>query len=114
LERRKDTADFAAGLVARGVAETVIIARGADGSVLADGKQRLFARAAKVEVVSTIGAGDSFVAGYVLSRARGAGAAEALALATAAASSAVTTPATELCRPADVARLLPQCPVSAV
>lgn len=114
LDSRKDTADFAQGLIERGVARTVIIARGADGSVLVDGSQRLFAKAANVTVKSTVGAGDSFVGGYVLSRARGRSPAEALALATAAASAAVMTDATQLCRLADVERLLPECPVSAV
>ena len=114
LETRKDTADFAQSLLERGVARTVIIARGADGSVLVDASQRLFAKAARVQVKSTVGAGDSFVGGYVLSRARGRGAAEALALATAAACAAVMTDATQLCRLEDVERLLPECPVSAV
>ena len=114
LETRKDTADFAQRLLERGVAKTVIIARGADGSVLVDASQRLFAKAARVQVKSTVGAGDSFVGGYVLSRARGRGAAEALALATAAACAAVMTDATQLCRLEDVERLLPECPVSAV
>ena len=114
LESRADTAAFAENLVQRGVAKTVIVARGADGSVLVDPTQRLFCKAARVNVVSTIGAGDSFVAGYVLTRARGSDAAHALAMATASASSAVTTPATDLCRPEDVMRLLPQCTVSAI
>ena len=112
LTTREDSAAFAAELVARGVAKTVIVARGADGSVLANAEERLFCNAAKVTVVSTIGAGDSFVAGYVLTRARGQNAVEALAMATASASSAVTTAATDLCNPADVMRLLPQCTVT--
>ncbi len=112
LTTREDSAAFAGELVARGVAKTVIVARGADGSVLANAEERLFCNAAKVTVVSTIGAGDSFVAGYVLTRSRGQNAAEALAMATASASSAVTTAATDLCNPADVMRLLPQCNVT--
>lgn len=112
LTSREDSAAFAAELVAKGVAKTVIVARGADGSVLASAQERLFCAAAKVTVVSTIGAGDSFVAGYVMTRARGQSEAAALAMATAAASSAVTTPATDLCRAEDVMRLLPQCLVS--
>lgn len=114
LATRKDTADFAASLLARGVARTIIIARGADGSILVDATQRLFAKAARVQVKSTVGAGDSFVGGYVLSRARGRGAAEAVAMATAAACAAVMTDATQLCRHEDVERLLPECPVSPV
>ena len=112
LTDRSDSADFAAALVARGVAKTVIVARGADGSVLANADERLFCPAAKVKVLSTIGAGDSFVAGYVLNCARGQDAAASLAMGTAAASSAVTTPATDLCRPQDVMRYLPECVVT--
>ncbi len=114
LTSREDSAAFAAELVAKGVAKTVIVARGADGSVLASAQERLFCAAAKVTVVSTIGAGDSFVAGYVMTRARGQSEAAALAMATAAASSAVTTAATDLCRAEDVMRLLPQCLVSLI
>ncbi len=114
LTSREDSAAFAAKLVAKGVAKTVIVARGADGSVLASAQERLFCAAAKVTVVSTIGAGDSFVAGYVMTRARGQSEAAALAMATAAASSAVTTAATDLCRAEDVMRLLPQCLVSLI
>ena len=114
LTSRADTADFAESLVRRGVAKAVIVARGADGSVLASQNERLHCTAALVKVVSTIGAGDSFVAGYVLARARGQGNAAALSLASAAASSAVTTPATDLCRAQDVMRLMPECTVSSI
>jgi 6-phosphofructokinase 2 len=111
LASRADTADFAQGLVRAGVAPQVVVARGADGSVLAEAGRRLFCPAAKVQVVSKVGAGDSFVAGFVLAMARGQPAEAALALGVAAASAAVTTEATELCRPEDVRRLLPECVV---
>jgi 6-phosphofructokinase 2 len=114
LETRADTADFAQSLIARGVAKKVIVARGADGSVLADAKQRIFAKAPKVQVRSKVGAGDSFVGGYTLALARGQSEAEALAQGVAAAAAAVMSDATELCRAEDVARLLPEAAVSAV
>jgi 6-phosphofructokinase 2 len=106
LETRTDTADFAQSLVRRGVAEKVIVARGADGNVLATASRRLFAPAPRVDVVSTVGAGDSFVAGLVLGLAQDLGDEAALVQGTAAAAAAVMTPATELCRPEDVVRLL--------
>lgn len=109
LADRDETAALAQSLVRKGVARQVIIARGAEGNVMADAQQRLFAPAAKVPVVSTVGAGDSFVGGLVMMLARGADAADALAFASAAASAAVTTDATQLCRLADVERLLPNC-----
>ena len=104
---RAESAAYAAGLVARGVAETVILARGAEGSVLADRQGKLFAPAPPVQVVSAVGAGDSFVGALVLSMARGEGRAAALVQAVAAAAATCLTPATELCRPEDVARFLP-------
>lgn len=104
LPLRSDSADFAAGLVRDGAARSVIVARGADGSVIAGQGGAWHAESAQVEVVSAVGAGDSFVAGFVLACARGWPIEEALALGTAAASAAVTTPATELCHADDVAR----------
>jgi len=114
LPTRGDTAAFAQSLVHAGVARMVIIARGAEGNVLADTDHRLFANAAKVRVKSTVGAGDSFVAAFVLALSRGQPHDEALALGSAAASAAVTSDATQLCRPEDVMRLLPECAVSQV
>lgn len=114
LDTRTDTADFAQSLVARGVASKVVVARGADGSVLADATRRIFAKAPKVAVNSKVGAGDSFVGGYILALARGQSEAEALAQGVAAAAAAVMSAATELCRPEDVARLLPEAVVSTV
>jgi 6-phosphofructokinase 2 len=96
------------------VAKRVIVARGADGSVMAEPGRRVFAKAAKVQVVSTVGAGDSFVAGFVLQMARGLDSAQALAYGAAAASAAVTTDATQLCRIEDVERLLPECEISEI
>jgi 6-phosphofructokinase 2 len=108
------TADAAQDLVARGVAGMVIMARGAEGSVLAAPGLRLWVRPPAVPVVSKVGAGDSFAAGFVLGLARGDGPAQALRLGVAAAAAAVMTPGTDLCRGADVARLLPQTVLSEV
>jgi 6-phosphofructokinase 2 len=104
-----DSAALAAGWVARGVADCVILARGAEGSVLVTADTALLCAPPVVAVVSTVGAGDSFVAGLALALARGEGGAAALTLGTAAAAAAVMTPGTALCRAADVARLRPLC-----
>ncbi|MBC2834150.1 1-phosphofructokinase family hexose kinase [Paragemmobacter straminiformis] len=114
LATRADTADFAGELVARGVARKVIVARGSDGSVLAGEGLRIFAKAPKVAVRSKVGAGDSFVGGYVLTLAQGGTEAEALAKGVAAAAAAVMSAATELCRAEDVDRLLPEARVETV
>lgn len=109
LETAVATADFASALVARGVARRVIVARGADGSVFVEPGLRLSSRPPRVEVVSKVGAGDSFVAGFVLSEARGAAPAEALARGVAAAAAAVMTVGTELCRRDDAERIYAGC-----
>ena len=108
LESRRDTADFAQRLARAGAAGQVVVARGADGNVLATADRRLFSPAPKVKVKSTVGAGDSFVAALVLAKARGQDEAEALAMGAAAAAAAVMTDATQLCRPEDVMRLRPE------
>jgi 6-phosphofructokinase 2 len=107
LHSREETADFAQGLARAGVARKIVVARGADGNVLATADRRLFSPAPKVRVRSTVGAGDSFVAALVLAMARGQDDAEALAMGSAAAAAAVMTDATQLCRPEDVMRLRP-------
>jgi 6-phosphofructokinase 2 len=104
-----DTAAFSRELIQQGVAENIIFARGAEGSVLTTPNGSWLATAAKVEVVSKVGAGDSYVGGFTLSLARGNSIEEAARWGAAAASAAVTTPATELCRGEDVEALLPQC-----
>ncbi len=109
LPDRADTARFARSLVARGVARTVMIARGADGSVLASGDTALHAAAAPVPVQSKVGAGDSFVGAYTLSLARGEDPGTALQHGAAAASAAVMTGATDLCTREDTERLLTAC-----
>ncbi|MCL4189619.1 MAG: hexose kinase [Rhodobacteraceae bacterium] len=108
LPDRAASLALAAFLVGRGVARMAVLARGAEGSVLAAAGLQVAAVPPPVPEVSKVGAGDSFTAAFVLSLARGQGAAAALAHGTAAAAAAVMTPATELCHAADVARILPQ------
>ena len=100
------------GLVRKKAAKTVIIARGAEGSVLADANGAAFANAAKVEVDSKVGAGDSFVGAFVHAIADNQPVREALRFGAAAASAAVTTPATELCEKDMTLQLLAECQTS--
>lgn len=114
LTSREDSARFAADLVAKGVAETVIVARGPDGSVLASAEGCVHATALDVPIDSKVGAGDSFVGAFTLARANDADLKTALKHGTTAATAAVTTPATELCRREDVERLLPECELTEI
>ncbi|MCB1390069.1 MAG: 1-phosphofructokinase family hexose kinase, partial [Rhodobacteraceae bacterium] len=116
LDDLRASADFAQSLVARGVADCVVVARGAEGSVLATRALRLHARPPVVPVASKIGAGDSFAAAFALSLAATAPGAEdwgaALTAGTAAAAAAVMTPGSELCRAEDAAAIAPRCTLS--
>ena len=87
----------------------MILARGAEGSVLATAQGAWQASPPKVPVVSAVGAGDSFTGALALALARGQDWPQALELATAAAAAAVTTPATALCPPDVTEALLPRC-----
>lgn len=114
LPTREDTASFARELVDRGAARNVIVARGADGSVLANDRGAWHAKVPEVETRSLVGAGDSFVGAYVLAVAEGATLEDALTRGVAAAGAAVTTDATELCRPEDVAALYAQASLTRI
>lgn len=109
LPDRASSAAFAAELVARGVAQAVILARGADGSVLVTAEGAVAAAAPPVPMRSRIGAGDSFVAALTLSLARGRDLTEAFRHGVAAAAAAIMSEGTKLCRAEDVATLLPLC-----
>lgn len=106
LETSADTADFASSLVAKGAADIVIIARGAEGNILSNGTDRWFCPAVNVTVKSKVGAGDSFVGGFTWALAQGHDLPTALAHGSAAASAACMTAGTELCRATDFADCL--------
>ena len=93
-------------LLARDAADVVIVTVGDDGALVATATERFTVLPPRVEVVSTVGAGDSFVGAMTLGFARGWPLEETVRFAVAAASAAVMTPATELCRPDDTRRLM--------
>ena len=100
-----DRVDAARELVARGSAEVVALTLGGEGAVLvtADGVTRL--EVPPVEVRSTVGAGDSFLAALVLRLAQGRTLDEAFRAGVAAGTATAMTEATELCHRDDVERL---------
>jgi len=104
-----DTAEVqeraARGLVERGASEIVALTLGADGAVLVwpGGVSRI--PAPRLATRSAVGAGDSFVGALVLRLAQDRPLEEAFLYASAAGAAALLTPATELCRRDDVARL---------
>jgi len=109
LPERADTAAFAQDLVARGVAKNIIVARGADGSVLANVEGSWHSAAPKIDVVSKVGAGDSFVGGFTLAAARGGPLPDCLTYGVAAASAACTTEGTRLCEKPTTDQIVSAC-----
>lgn len=109
-----DSVAFAADLVARGVAQTVVTGRGAEGSVLVSADHTYFCHAPKVRVRSKIGAGDAFVGAMTLALARGAPPDQALRWGVAAASATVGTEGTALCAPDQTQLLFEECRVEAL
>ncbi|MCJ7654184.1 MAG: PfkB family carbohydrate kinase, partial [Dehalococcoidia bacterium] len=91
--------------------DVAAISRGKDGLIVANGEKILKVTPPQVEVRSTIGAGDSTIAGLVLKLSQGHGIEEASRWAAASGTAATLTPGTELCRREDVERLLPQVKV---
>ncbi|HEV7185643.1 MAG TPA: 1-phosphofructokinase family hexose kinase [Leifsonia sp.] len=112
LDTEASQVEAATALIADGSAEYVALTLGEAGAVLASksGVSRLPAPA--VEVLSTVGAGDSFLAAFVLRLAQGRSVEDAFRAAVAAGSAAVTTPATELCHRIDVERLEADLPAA--
>lgn len=100
-----DRVEAARELVDRGSAEVVALTLGGDGAVLVtrEGVTRL--EVPKVEVRSTVGAGDSFLAALVLRLAQGRTLDEAFRAGVAAGTATAMTEATELCHRDDVERL---------
>lgn len=105
LEDEQAELDAAAALVADGSSENVALTLGGAGAVLASAAGTLRLAVPKVDVRSTVGAGDSFLAAFVLRLAQRLDSAAAFRSAVAAGSATVTTQATELCHRDDVERL---------
>ncbi len=92
-------------ILRQGRSENVVVSLGAAGALLvtAEVAQRFPAHRVKVE--STVGAGDSMLAGMVLALSRKASLPEAVRFGMATGAAALLGSGTQLCRPADVERL---------
>lgn len=89
----------------RGALSAVVASRGPSGALLvARSHEPRWFRPPPVQPVSTVGAGDSMVAGIAASLVHGSSLDEAVRYGVAAGTAAVLTPGTELCNRADVDR----------
>jgi 6-phosphofructokinase 2 len=92
-------------VIAQGRSDIVVLSLGAEGALLAtaEGCERF--AAIPVEAKSTVGAGDSMLAGIVLGLTRGLALRQAVRFGLAAGAAALLGWGTELCRRSDVERL---------
>jgi len=94
--------DAAADLVAHGIA-TVVVSLGGDGALLVSASVIAHAVAPVPSPLSTVGAGDALLAGYLHATSNGASSAEALCAGVSWGASAVGLPGSRMPTPADVA-----------
>ena len=92
-------------LVGAGKCEIVALSLGGDGAIVVSADQALRLPTPKVDVRSTVGAGDSFLAAFLLRIAQGRDLGEALRAGVAAGSATAALPATALVGADDLARL---------
>lgn len=93
-------------IVEAGKARLVAVTMGQEGAVLARREGPVFLPAVKIEAASTVGAGDSFVAGMVFALAQAKSDLEAFRLGMAAGSAAVLRAGADLAHPCDIERML--------
>lgn len=110
LRSRLEVTAAAGELLDRG-ARLAVISHGAAGAVLATPDGRWWATPPAITPGSTVGAGDSMVAGLALALSRGAPPAEALRLATAAGAATASLEGTQVCTRREVEALLPRVSV---
>ncbi|TVR11877.1 MAG: 1-phosphofructokinase family hexose kinase [Salinarimonadaceae bacterium] len=105
IEDQRALGEAALRFVEDGRVEMLAVTLGHEGAVFASREGVRFAPALDVPVVSAVGAGDSFVAGFVFALATGKPPQDAFLMGVAAGSAAVMTPGTQMCRRDDVERL---------
>ena len=104
LPEKGDLLGAAYELIEGGVG-VVAISLGGDGALITDGKESLFAPALKINVNSTVGAGDSMVAGLTAALSRNMTLADAFRTGVACASAACGTEGTQLFSKSEFDRL---------
>lgn len=102
LSTLSDVVDAARDLIAGGI-ETVLVSLGRDGAVLITADDVLHASAKVDSPLSTVGAGDCTLAGYLFATECGSSPADALATAVAFGAAAVALPGSEVPKPDQVA-----------
>jgi 6-phosphofructokinase 2 len=92
-------------IISKGQSEVIVISLGAAGAMLVSKNESYHMVSPPVKRKSTVGAGDSMVAGIVLSLAKNKSLKEAVQYGVACGTAAIMNPGTGLCKPGDVERL---------
>ncbi len=104
LDREKDQERVCRDMIANGRCEVLVLTLGKDGALLTSENEQIRIPGHKVDEVSSIGAGDSFVGAMVLALQRKQNLTDALLYGMAAGTATLITEATQLCRKEDTER----------
>ena len=105
IASERDEEEAARDLIEEGRSEVVVLSLGARGALLATARQSERVPAIPVQAKSTVGAGDSMLAGIVVGLCRGLALPEAVHFGMAAGAAALLGSGTQLCRREDVERM---------
>jgi 6-phosphofructokinase 2 len=94
--------------------DMILISMGAKGALLVSDSARLLAVPPQVKVGSTVGAGDSLLAAFILGHFQGRRLSECLRFGVAAGAASSMTPGTQLCTREDVEALMPNVVVKEI
>jgi 6-phosphofructokinase 2 len=115
LVAHADIDEAARRLLAMGMTRAVLVSMGATGALFVrPDEETVWVHAPRVHSTSTVGAGDSLVAGFAVAIGRGATMLEAARWGVAAGTAATLAHGTGLCQEEDVIRLLPQVTMSSL
>jgi 6-phosphofructokinase 2 len=98
----------ARAIIAKGGCTVIAVSMGAEGAILVTAEESIRVKTPKVEVHSTVGAGDSMVAGMILGMAQGWSWKDTLSYGVAAGTSATMNHGTGLCKKEEVERIFLQ------
>ncbi len=100
-----DVVDASKGIIAKGMCEVLVVSMGVIGATLITKDSVDIITSPKVELKSTVGAGDSMVAGIIFYLLKGKSIQEAARFGVACGTAATMNPGTELCKKEDAERL---------
>lgn len=98
----------ARSIISKGGCEVIVVSMGPDGAMLITAKEEFSVKPPQVTIHSTVGAGDSMVAGFVLAISNGLSYKEALYYGVAAGTAATLNAGTELCKKEDTEQIFEQ------